>query len=106
MTVYLEMLALAAVVVFIVDLSGFTDTVLDFASRVSGRRVISMKPFTCSLCSTFWACCIWALCRSSFGIATLAWSAALAYITPVIGGALALIRAALQAVIDKFIEKI
>ena len=45
---------LMATVVFIVDLSGFVQSVKAGLSRWLGAKVGSMKPFDCSLCLTWW----------------------------------------------------
>lgn len=48
-----------AIVVYIVDLSGFTETLLEILSRYKGQRVTSFKPFTCSLCLSWWVLLVW-----------------------------------------------
>lgn len=58
MSIYTELMILTAIVVFIVDASGWTQWWkgrLDRRLRKSGREVGSCKPFDCSLCCTFWA---------------------------------------------------
>lgn len=60
MNIYVELLLIAAVVVFIVDLSGWTDTWLGWLSKFTGRLhyppVRSLRPFSCSLCMVWWCC--------------------------------------------------
>lgn len=78
MNIYIQLLLVAFIVIFIVDLSGFTDTLLDIVSKVKGHRVESLRPFTCSLCMTWWCCLIWSLCSGHFTLSVIAFSAALA----------------------------
>lgn len=78
MSIYIQLLLVAFIVIFIVDLSGFTDTLLDIVSKVKGHRVESLRPFTCSLCMTWWCCLIWSLCSGHFTLSVIAFSAALA----------------------------
>ena len=99
------MTLLAAVVVFVVDLSGFSQTLTAFVSRAWGRRVRAVKPFTCSLCMTFWCCLLWALCSGRFTLPAVAWACALAFLSQPMGEALTLVREWVLAVLDKLYPK-
>lgn len=83
MTIYAELALLWAVVVFIVDLSGFTDFLLKRISRFTTRHgypaVKSLRPITCSTCMTWWCCLLWALIRKDFTLPIVAYSAALSF---------------------------
>ena len=52
MSIYIDLLLLAAIVTWVVDCSGFTDTLLDLASSFTRRfgygPVKNLRPFTCS----------------------------------------------------------
>ena len=105
MKLFADMTLLAAVVVFVVDLSGFSQTVITFVSRVLGRRVNAVKPLTCSLCMNFWTCLLWALCSGRFCLGSLAWACALAFLSQPMGEALTLVREWVLAVLDKLYPK-
>lgn len=77
MNIYIELTLVACIAIFIVDISGITETLLDILSRAKGKRVDSLKPFTCSLCMTFWCCLIWAAVKGEFGICTIAFTSLL-----------------------------
>ena len=81
--IYLELLLVAAVVVFVVDLSGFTQTWLGWLSKFTARYgygpVRELRPLSCSLCMTWWCCLLWTLTRGQFSIYTVAASAGLAF---------------------------
>lgn len=83
MNIYIELLLLWAVVVFIVDGSGWTDFVLKTASRFTARYgygpVKQLRPFTCSLCMTWWCGLAWCLIRGQLSLPTVAFTAGLAY---------------------------
>ena len=81
MNPFLDLLYLTLVVVFIVDLSGWTDTWLGYFSRWLGYTVKEFKPFTCSLCSSWWAGIIYLIVTGQFSLGLLAYVALLAYLS-------------------------
>lgn len=100
MTIYLDLLLVATLVIFVVDLSGFRETMLEVASHLAGRRVREIRPLTCSLCMTWWTTLLVALCTGSLTLPVASYCAALAYASGTISqliiltndGVLALIR--------------
>ena len=99
MNIYLQLLLLASIVIFIVDLSGFSETILEIVSKVKGTRVESFKPFTCSLCMTWWCGLIWVICSGSASLATIAYCAALSALSFPIAQILIFIREGLNKLI-------
>jgi hypothetical protein len=83
MNIYAELALVWAVVVFIVDLSGWTDTWLGWLSKWTRKyglpAVKELRPFSCSQCMTWWCCLLWALLRKNFTLPVVAYSAALAH---------------------------
>lgn len=83
MSIYIKLLLLAAIVVYIVDLSGFKDTILAVASAFTRKfgypPVKSLRPFTCSLCATWWATIIYAWVAGQFTFPVIAYCAALSF---------------------------
>lgn len=81
MSIYADLALLWAVVVFIVDLSGWTDTWLGWLSRFTARHhyppVRQLRPFSCSLCMTWWTGIAYALAVGAFSLPVLAYIAAL-----------------------------
>lgn len=63
--IYLELLALAFIVVYIVDETGIVDSFKTFIKRWLNTKSdishISLKPLDCSLCMTHWVCLIYVL---------------------------------------------
>ena len=76
-----DYILLTLIIVFIVDLSGFDQTIIGFASRVTRRRVTDVMPFTCSLCMSWWSGLILALIRNEFTFETIALVALLSFLS-------------------------
>jgi len=85
MNVYFEIFLATLVVVFIVDLSGFTDTWLAALSRWLGRTVRDFRPFSCSLCMTWWTGIAIALFTGNFIAPVIAFTALCAFMAYPIG---------------------
>lgn len=78
---FLDLLFLTLIVVYVVDLSGFTDSWLRAFSRWLGRTVKEFKPFTCSLCMTWWTGIVYLIVTGRFSIPLLAYVAALSFLS-------------------------
>lgn len=83
MSIYIELLLVAIIVVYIVALSGWTETWLGWLSKFTARHgygpVRELPPFSCSQCMTWWSCIAWALIQGELSLAVVAYSAALAF---------------------------
>ena len=105
-----EILLLAAIIVFVVDLSGFTERwrrpLSDWLRRKTGYAIKHFPPFDCSLCLTFWAGLIWLAVRSAFTLPNVACVCLAAYLTIPIGTTLTALRDLLLAVLNWIITKI
>lgn len=100
MGIYAEMLAAAAVAVYIVDVSGFTDAWRGTLAGLLGidvRRLRPLPPFDCGKCAVFWTCVVLALCRGSFTIGTVAFSALMSWSAPVLEELMLAVRELLLA---------
>lgn len=99
MNIYIELLLLATLVVYIVDLSGWTETWLSWLSRFTSRYgrgpVRELRPFSCSLCMVWWCCLAWLLYRHAFTIPLIAYSAGLSFFSNTIQNLCISIREAL-----------
>ena len=80
-TLFKNLTLLTAIIVFIVDLSGWSEWLLDMVSHITHRRAVSFKPFTCSLCASWWAGIIYLVATHNFTIPALAVVAALSFLT-------------------------
>ena len=88
------MLLITLVVCFIVDISGVIDSIRNGLARVIYRRTkvkvepstLSLKPISCSLCSTWWCCLIYLAVTGNFTLPYIAVSAVLAMTASNISG--------------------
>lgn len=86
MKIYIDLLMVAVITIYIVDLSGFTQTWRGWLARfLRIRELRSLKPFDCGLCMTWWVCLIYAVAVGEFSLFTVAWSALLSFLSIPIG---------------------
>lgn len=85
---YLNLFILQLILVFILDLSGIMIDVKKFVWRfIYGKATIdmsyklSLKPFSCSLCMTWWIGIIWLLVTKEFSMINFGYVALLSYMT-------------------------
>ena len=102
MTIYIDLLLVAFITIYVVDISGFTES---WRSLVATKLHIShlkpLPPFDCSLCMTWWVCLIYALCVGQISLGTIAFSALLSHLSNPIGGLMIFIRECCNWVINK-----
>ena len=93
----IELILIQLIIVFIIDLSGVVDSIKLFISKhLTKNKIVttnfSIKPFDCSLCSTWWIGLIYLLICHSFTIPYIALVALLSYLTPLSSSILLLIK--------------
>ena len=86
MALMLDLLLIAVICVFIVDVSGWTQAWKGALARwvraasSEGR----LRPFDCSLCCTWWAGLLWCICTRQFSLGAIACCALAAASTPLL----------------------
>ena len=95
MSIYIQLLLLAWVTVFVVDLSGVVTSFGEWMGRPLRR------PLSCSRCMTWWLGLLWAVCTRSLTWAVVGYIAALAYLTPVLMSAAVAVSDLLLGIISK-----
>jgi hypothetical protein len=109
MSIYLSLLLLACLVVWVVDCSGFTDTLLGWASKFTARYgygpVRSLRPFTCSLCATWWSGIVYALAVGQFSLPVLVYIAALAGFSKTLAKVFIFITEGADCLLGKLMER-
>ena len=93
----IELILIQLIIVFIIDLSGAVESLKLFISKILTKGKIQttnfdLKPFTCSLCSTWWIGLIYLLICHSFTIPYIALVALLSFLTPLSSSILLLIK--------------
>ena len=104
MKAIIDIILVALVTIYIVDLSGFTETLLKVISAYKGRKITELKPFSCSLCMVWWVCLIYAAIVGNLTIPVVALIALLSLLSVPFGQLLILIRDAFLKVINKIME--
>ena len=102
MGIYIELLLVALITIYVVDISGFTQSWRDSLSKwlkVSTLR--SLKPFDCGKCMTWWVCLIYPICTGDISLGTIAFAALLSHLSNPIGTGLIFIREWITWVFDK-----
>lgn len=86
--IYLNILLIAVICVVVIDLSGFIDSIKHliwkFAFNNKPYKEYSIKPFDCSLCSSFWISLIYVLIIHQLSIPIIAYILIIAYFTTTI----------------------
>lgn len=107
--IYLQLATIAAVVVYIVGVSGFTQSWRGWLQRHAlppGRTLGPVKPFDCPTCMTWWTCVIYAAAVHQLTLWTVAASAALSLLSIPIEQFLLLIREGLTSLIAKILGRL
>ena len=89
---YIDLFEITVIVVIIVDISGFIDSIKAFVGKVLGINNVSLKPLDCSLCMTFWVSMAYLIYANELSITTLMFSLLISVMTPVIQDLIYLIR--------------
>lgn len=102
MKTYIDLLLVAVIAIYIVDVSGFTESWRSWiASRLKVARLKPLPPFDCGKCATWWSCIIFAICKGQFTLETVAFSALLSLLSIPIGQFLIFIREGLIWILNK-----
>lgn len=95
----LTLLQIDILIVYIIDISGFTSSWKELLSKWLGVKVGKVKPFDCSLCMTFWVNAIVSLCMGG-GMYGLFISAILSYMADIMAEVLPLVKQGMRAILD------
>lgn len=102
MNIYLQLFLVALITIYIVDISGFTQSWRSLvATKLHISRLRPLPPFDCGKCMTWWVCLIFALCTGQLSLPVIAYSALLSHLSNPIGEALIFIRECLTWLLNK-----
>lgn len=105
MKTIIDLILVAFITIYIVDLSGFTDSwraALAKALRV--KELKQLPPFDCSLCMVWWVCLIFLLVAGKCSIPMVAFSALLSLMSVPFGQLLILLREGFIKLVNKLME--
>ena len=106
MKTYIDMLMVAMITIYVVDLSGFTDTWLKFLSAYKGRKITELKPFSCSLCMVWWVCLAYLVTTSQLTLSLVAFTALLSFLSIPMGQILVMLREVMLHIINKLMSRL
>lgn len=98
-----DMVMIMVMTVFIVDVSGFVESVKRtvwswlYPNRV--YRDFELKPFTCSLCMTWWLCLLYLVITGNLTLFSTFIALGLSYLSPVVYQLLMKIRLLLSTLV-------
>ena len=99
--IYLKLFELTVIVVIVVDISGFIDSIKSLIGKVLHINNVSLKPLDCSFCMNFWASLIYLLITNQLSITAVMVTLLLSTMTPVIQDLIYLIRDLIGKIINK-----
>lgn len=86
MNLYFDIALIAAIYVFGIDVCHFWNTIASTIKRIltkgKMRQPFDLKPFSCSLCMTFWTGIVYLLATHALTIPHLAYVCLVAMLTP------------------------
>lgn len=106
MKAIVELILVALVTIYVVDLSGFTDTWLKFLSAYKGRKITELKPFSCSLCMVWWVCLAYLVTTSQLTLSLVAFTALLSFLSIPMGQILVMLREVMLHIINKLMSRL
>jgi hypothetical protein len=102
MKIYIDLLFIAAITIYIVDLSGFTESWRSALTRwLKAKELKPIRPFDCSLCMTWWVGIIYAVCTGSVTLPVIAYIAALSFLSLPISHVFIFIREGITFLLNK-----
>ena len=95
----INLLIIQLLIVFVIDLSGFIEELEKMIAKwLKVNKVHIPKPFSCSLCSTWWTGIIYLIIIGHFTLPYIGFVALLAYLTPVAYNFLIMVKEALTKI--------
>lgn len=105
----LDLLMISVIICFIIDISGIIENIEWYLGKWLGGKVIIPKPFSCSLCLTFWIGLIWLIVQGEVTLFNIMAVCLLSALTEQITNAITLFKqliARLQDAIQDLITKL
>lgn len=105
----IDLLMISVIICFIIDISGIIENIEWYLGKWLGGKVIIPKPFSCSLCLTFWVGLIWLIVQGEVTLFNIMVVCLLSALTEQITNAITLFKqliARLQDAIQDLITKL
>lgn len=102
MNIYIDLILVALVTIYIVDISGFTESWRGWCADILHiSKMKPLPPFDCGKCMTWWVCIIYPICTGDISLGTIAFAALLSHLSNPIGEGLIFIREWMIHIIDR-----
>ena len=102
MNIYIDLLLVAAITIYVVDVSGFTESWRSLvATKLHLTRMRDLPPFDCGQCMTWWVCLIYPIITGDISLGTIAFAALLSLLSIPIGQVMIFIREWITHIINK-----
>lgn len=98
---YIDLFEITVIVIIIVDISGFVDSVKTLIGKVLHINNVSLKPIDCSFCMNFWASIGYLVITNELSITAVMVALLLSTMTPIIKDAIYLMRDLIGKAINK-----
>lgn len=98
---FLDLFLITLIIVFVIDISGIIDELETILSKWLKGKARIPKPFSCSLCLTWWVGLIYLLCIGEFNLINIAIVVLFAHLSGVLGTLLVCVRETLNWAIEK-----
>lgn len=103
----IDLFLLALTVVYIVDVSGFTEAWRAALSRLLNVQSLRpLPPFDCGKCASFWACLLYIILTNNVSVPMVAYVAFLSLLATPMAQLLIFIREGLTALINILLNKV
>ena len=103
---YLDLLLVAVITIYSVDVSGFTDAWRSLLARMLRIKALRpLPPFDCGKCATFWATIIYSAFNWGITLPLLAFCAVLSLLSYPIGQILIFMREGLTWLTNKILPR-
>lgn len=97
----LDLFLLTIIITWIIDCSGIIDSLEKGLSKWLKCKVLIPKPFSCSLCSSWWCGLLYLIITQNFTLLGIAYITVLCQLTPCIGDIFVLVRETINYIIGK-----
>lgn len=98
---YIDLFEITVIVVIIVDISGFIDSIKAFIGKVLHINNVNLKPLDCAFCMNWWVSLGYLVITNELSITAVMVTLLLSTMTPIIKDAIYLIRDLIGKIISK-----
>lgn len=99
--IYIDLFEITIIVVIIVDISGFIDSIKTLIGKVLHINNVKLKPFECAFCMNWWVSLGYLVITNELSITAVMVTLLLSTMTPIVKDAIYLVRDLIGKIISK-----